>query len=93
MKNKKEKDEKSKQPQKSAEASIVDSELDSDVLCVSTCVSTTNNRCAIKQVLDSSCTYHMCPHRDWFPTYKPLDLGVVLMGNDAQCNVVGTGTF
>jgi len=30
-------------------------------------------------VLDSGCTYHMCPRRDWFVTYEPVDTGVVLM--------------
>ena len=35
----------------------------------------------------------MCPHRDCFSTYKPLNVGVVLMGNDAQCNVVGIDTI
>jgi len=34
--------------------------------------------------------YHMCPHRDWFVTYKPV--GVVLMGNDIECKVVAIGT-
>ena len=43
-------------------------------------------------VLDSSCTYHICPHRDWFVTYKPVDIGVVLMGNDAECKVAGIRT-
>ena len=35
----------------------------------------------------------MCPHRDCFSAYKPLNVGVVLMGNDAQCNVVGIDTI
>ena len=25
-------------------------------------------------------------------TYEPLDLGVILIGNDAQCNVISVGT-
>jgi len=33
----------------------------------------------------------MCPHRDWFFTCEALDGGVVLMGNDAQCDVAGIG--
>jgi len=76
LKNKKEKEEKNKQPQKSAEALIVDSESDGNVLCVTT----SNNRYAVEWVLDSGCKYHMCPYREWFSTYKPLDSGVVLMG-------------
>ena len=34
----------------------------------------------------------MCPHRDWSTTYS-VDGGVVLMGNNAQCKAVGTGTI
>ena len=34
----------------------------------------------------------MCPYKDLFTTFEPVDCGVVLMGNDAQCKVVGIGT-
>ena len=34
-------------------------------------------------LLDSGCTYHMCPKREWFSTYKPYDGSSVLMRNDA----------
>ena len=88
LKNKREKEERNKQPQKSGKASIVDSKSNSDVLCVIT----TKNRCVVEWVLDYGCTFHMCPHRDWFSRYEPLESGVVLMGNDAKCNVIGTGT-
>jgi len=40
-------------------------------------------------LLDSGCTYHMCPKREWFSTFKPYDEGTVLMGNDAVCKTVG----
>jgi len=73
-----------KQPQKSTNVSIVGSESNGDVLYVTT----TNNRCAIEWVLDSTYTYHMCPHMDWFSTYELLDSGVVLMSNNAQCTMV-----
>ncbi|KAI4363876.1 hypothetical protein MLD38_020041 [Melastoma candidum] len=43
-------------------------------------------------ILDSGCSYHMCPNRDWFTTYTPVAGGVVLMGNNATCSVVGSGT-
>ena len=88
LKNKKEKEKKNKQPQKLAEASIIDSESHGDLLCVTT----SNDRCAVEWILDSGCTYHMCPHKDLFSTYELLDFSVVLMGNDAQCNVVGIST-
>ncbi|KAL5563946.1 hypothetical protein UlMin_033693 [Ulmus minor] len=43
-------------------------------------------------ILDSGCTYHMCPHKEWFCTYQPCDVGTFLMGNDAICKVIGIGT-
>jgi len=76
LKNKKEKDEENNQ---SAEASIVDSRSDGDVLLITTM----DNKGATKWVLDSSYIYHMYPQMDWLSTYKPLDSSVVLIGNDA----------
>ena len=43
-------------------------------------------------ILDSGCSYHMRPHKDWFVTYRSVNCGNVLMGNDASCKVVGIGT-
>ncbi|KAH9750945.1 Integrase catalytic domain-containing protein [Citrus sinensis] len=43
-------------------------------------------------VLDSGCTFHMCPNRSYFTTYQPCDGGMVLMGNNSMCKVVGIGT-
>ncbi|KAK2967999.1 hypothetical protein RJ640_009208 [Escallonia rubra] len=36
-------------------------------------------------ILDTGCSYHMCPNRDWFATYHSVDGGKVLMGNDVTC--------
>ena len=36
-------------------------------------------------MLDSGCTYHMSPNREWFFDLKELDGGVVYMGNDDPC--------
>src|SRR3954462_14313840 len=41
-------------------------------------------------LLDSVCTYHVCPKKEWFSTYQPCDGGTVLMGNNAECRVVGS---
>ncbi|KAG8495920.1 hypothetical protein CXB51_007502 [Gossypium anomalum] len=43
-------------------------------------------------ILDSGCTYHMCPNKDWFSSLKELEGGVVLMGNDNACKTMGVGT-
>ncbi|XP_070043019.1 uncharacterized mitochondrial protein AtMg00300-like [Nicotiana tomentosiformis] len=34
----------------------------------------------------------MCPNRDLFTTYESIGGGVVLMGNNAACKVIGKGT-
>ena len=41
-------------------------------------------------ILDTGCTYHMCPNGDWFSTYEPCS-GSVRVGNGHLCNVVGQG--
>ena len=43
-------------------------------------------------VLDSACSYHMTPRRDWFTTYRPINGGLVYMGNNTTYKVVGIGT-
>ena len=32
-------------------------------------------------ILDLGCTYHMCPHKEWFFNFKEVDGGVVYMGS------------
>ena len=44
-------------------------------------------------VLDSGCTYHMCPNKEWFSSFKELEGGVVFMGNDSACKTAGIGTI
>ncbi|KAG8492533.1 hypothetical protein CXB51_009766 [Gossypium anomalum] len=40
-------------------------------------------------ILDSGCTFHMSPNRDWFTTYETVSEGVVLMRNNASCKIAG----
>lgn len=42
-------------------------------------------------VLDSGCSFHMCPYKHLFTKYETCDGGIVVMGNDASCKVVGRG--
>lgn len=44
-------------------------------------------------ILDSVCTFHMCPNRDWFATYEPVEGGTVLMGDNSSCKVAGIGSI
>lgn len=57
-----------------------------DVLAVS------QKNSGIEWILDSGCTFHMCPHRDWFHSYDKIDGGQVLLGNNMACHVVGIGS-
>jgi len=38
-------------------------------------------------------TYYICPRREWFSSLEKLDSGVVIMGNDDACQIVGMGTI
>ncbi|KAL6334602.1 hypothetical protein AAG906_019237 [Vitis piasezkii] len=42
-------------------------------------------------ILDSGCSYHMSPNRDWFSTYQPIDGGKVLMGNNVAWTLDSNG--
>ncbi|CDP17738.1 unnamed protein product [Coffea canephora] len=44
-------------------------------------------------ILDSTCTYHMTPMREWFFEFEELDGGFVYMGNDNPCKTVGIGSI
>ena len=44
-------------------------------------------------IMDSACSYHMTPNRDWYDTYRLVNSDYVLMGNDPSCKVVGIGNI
>ena len=44
-------------------------------------------------MLDSDCSYHIYPHRDWFVTYQPIDGGTVLMRNNMLYKAIGIGSI
>ena len=43
-------------------------------------------------ILDSACSFHMSPNREWFDTYRVVNCGKISMGNGAVCKVIGIGT-
>uniref|UniRef100_A0A2C9VA95 Retrovirus-related Pol polyprotein from transposon TNT 1-94-like beta-barrel domain-containing protein n=1 Tax=Manihot esculenta TaxID=3983 RepID=A0A2C9VA95_MANES len=45
------------------------------------------------QAKDSTCSFHICLHKEWFSSYELVDKGVVLMGNDHHYKVFGIGTI
>ena len=70
-----------------ATATFVESDSDGDVLFATS----TNKEGISDWVLDSGYAFHMCPHKDWFSTYDPVNSTSVHIGNNAQC-IAGMGT-
>jgi hypothetical protein len=44
-------------------------------------------------LVDSSESFHMTPHREWFCEYKRYDGGNVLLGDDSTTRIIGRGKF
>lgn len=44
-------------------------------------------------ILDFGCSYHMCPNKSWFETLQETNVGIVLLGNNKACKVMGIGTI
>ncbi|KAG8482633.1 hypothetical protein CXB51_024176 [Gossypium anomalum] len=80
---------KGKQPKNSSEANVVEDYSDSELLVASV----NNSKVSEEWILNSGCTFHMSPNRDWFTTYEIVTEGVVLMGNNASCKITGVGTI
>lgn len=59
----------------------------SDLLCVQ---ELKNDRC---WMLDSRCSFHMTPNRDWFKSFKEVTRGLVILGNNKTCKFLGIGTI
>jgi hypothetical protein len=68
---------------------VADSESDGDMLSVSSSTDGLNN----SWLLDSACSFHVTPHRNWFDIYRSINCGSVRMGNDATCTIIGMGTI
>ncbi|KAG8492474.1 hypothetical protein CXB51_009570 [Gossypium anomalum] len=80
---------KGKQLENFGEADVVEDYSDGELLVTSVNDSEVNE----EWILDSGCTFHMSPNRDWFTTYETVSEGVVLMGNNASCKIAGVGTI
>ncbi|GJX95986.1 retrovirus-related pol polyprotein from transposon TNT 1-94, partial [Tanacetum coccineum] len=44
-------------------------------------------------IMDSACSFHMIPNRDWFMTYEEFNDGHVFMGNDLPCKFLALEQF
>ncbi|KAL0301484.1 UNVERIFIED_CONTAM: hypothetical protein Sradi_6425200 [Sesamum radiatum] len=56
---------------------------DGDMLFVST------NQYVDAWILDSGCSYHMTPNREWFTSYRSGNSGSIYLGDDRCCNIAG----
>lgn len=82
---KKEKEEKGKAP---AEADVVDGDSDKEHILSMTY----DRRSRNEWIMDTGCTFHICPHRDWFMSLEDTEGDIVYIGNEAQCPIAGIGS-
>jgi hypothetical protein len=47
----------------------------------------------VEWLVDSSASFHMNPHREWFCEYEKYDGGNVLLGDDSTTRIIGQGKF
>ncbi|KAG8501335.1 hypothetical protein CXB51_003507 [Gossypium anomalum] len=75
------------QPENFGETDVVEDYSDSELLVAFV----NSSEVSEEWILDSGCTFHMSPNRDWFTTYEIMSEGVVLMENNASCKIAGIG--
>ncbi|KAG8488508.1 hypothetical protein CXB51_016430 [Gossypium anomalum] len=80
---------KGKQPENSHEADVVEDYSDGELLVAFV----NDSKVSEEWILDSGCTFHLSPNRDWFTTYETVSEGVILMGNNASCKIAGVGAI
>ena len=44
-------------------------------------------------ILDSACSFHVTPNKDWFDTYKSINSGIVTIGNGGHCKITDIGNI
>ncbi|KAL0440731.1 UNVERIFIED_CONTAM: Retrovirus-related Pol polyprotein from transposon TNT 1-94 [Sesamum radiatum] len=84
---KKQADEKRDDPSKSANVvqNVNSDWSDGDMLSVSA------NQFVDAWILDSGCSYHITPNREWFTPYRSGNSGSVYLGDDRCCNIISVG--
>jgi len=60
---------------------------DSDIALAGTSFVCNSN----KWIIDSACTFHICPNKEWFSSLDLINGGVVLMVNYVACKTKGVG--
>jgi len=70
-------------------ANVARDDSSDDALVVTAGCAETND----EWVLDTACTFHMCPHRDWFTTFDSTTAaGSVLGFGNSPCKIEGIGS-
>jgi hypothetical protein len=64
-------------------------DADGDMLSIAS----TSEHLVDSWILDSACSFHVTPNKDWFDTYRPVNSGIVTMGNSAHCKITGIGNI
>ena len=59
--------------------------VDGDILSVAS----NSEQSVDSWILDSACSFHVTPNRNWFDTYRSVNFGIVTMGNGAHCKITG----
>lgn len=54
------------------------------------CVTTENNKKKDKYVVDSGCTFHIYPFKNYFIEYHEFDGGRIEIGNNFMCKIIRT---
>ena len=44
-------------------------------------------------IMDSICSCHMMPNKDWFDSYRLVNYGYILMSNDDSCRIFRIGNI
>ncbi|KAH9801673.1 hypothetical protein KPL71_001112 [Citrus sinensis] len=73
--------------EKTGDATVASESIESNGYDSAEVLIVTNDQTRSKWVLDSDCSFHMCPNKNLFINYESYDGGVVVMENDAMCKV------
>ncbi|KAH9670384.1 hypothetical protein KPL70_016970 [Citrus sinensis] len=87
------KNKKNNAKEKSGDAAVASEFEESDGYDLARVLIATDAQTKGNWVLDSGCSFHMCPNKILFTNYETCDGGIVVMGNDSSCRVVGRGSI
>jgi hypothetical protein len=64
-------------------------DVDGDMLSIAS----TSEHPVDSWILDSACSFHVTPNRDWFNIYRTVNSGIVTMDNGAHCKITDIGNI